>query len=119
MYKKITAEADKQVRIKTHPLKRQTIPTSIFEENEEPIVQTTIENKLETRKSTRILEQKENKNTYKKEEKEEKKPKFRTINQIKHNSVEDELEYILKQMKKRKVTTKNYRYKIKQFVREY
>ena len=31
MYKKITAEADKQVRIKTHPLKRKTIPTTIFE----------------------------------------------------------------------------------------
>ena len=31
MYKKITTEADKQVRIKTHPLKRKTIPTTIFE----------------------------------------------------------------------------------------
>ena len=30
MYKKITAEADKQVRIKKHLLKRTTIPTQIF-----------------------------------------------------------------------------------------
>ena len=39
MYKKLTAEADKQLRIKKHPLKRQTIPTSVFEvKEEEPII---------------------------------------------------------------------------------
>ena len=79
-----------------------------------------IENNPETRKSKRILETKENKNTYKKEEKEEKKPMFQIIKKVQHNNVEDELEDILQhvQMKKHKVTTKNYCYKIKQFVRE-
>ena len=125
MYKKITAEADKQVRIKKHPLKKQTIPTNIFEVKEEHLEENithdnpVIENNSETRKSKRILEKKENKNIYKKEEKEEKKSTFRIIKKVQHNNVEDELEDILKQMKKRKVTTKNYRYKIKQFVREY
>ena len=41
------------------------------------------------------------------------------MKKIKHNFAEDESEGILKQMKKCKVTTKNYCYKIKQFVREY
>ena len=31
-YKKTTAETDKQVRIKTHPLQRKTVPTTIFED---------------------------------------------------------------------------------------
>ena len=35
MYKKLTALADKQVRIKTHPLKRKTTTTSVFETKEE------------------------------------------------------------------------------------
>ena len=59
MYKKITAEADKQVRIKKHALKRTTIPTKIFfEEEEENLINKdgTMENKPETRKSARILE---------------------------------------------------------------
>ena len=34
-YKKTTAETDKQVRIKTHPLQRKTVPTTIFEDKEE------------------------------------------------------------------------------------
>ena len=34
MYKKLTAEAEKEVRIKKHPWKRKTIPTNIFVEKE-------------------------------------------------------------------------------------
>ena len=34
MYQNITAGADIAVRIKTHPLKRKTIPTNIFVEKE-------------------------------------------------------------------------------------
>ena len=114
MYKKITAEADKQVRIKKHPLKRTTIPTNIFfeEEKEQSNPITEPENKPETRKSTRILEKKENKNVYKKEEKEEKKPTLRIVKKIKHTTIEEEIENILKEMEKRKITTKNYRYKV-------
>ena len=49
-----------------------------------------------TRNSTGILfEKKENKNTYKKEEK---KPKFRIIKKLHHKNVEDDFEDILKQM---------------------
>ena len=102
MYKKITAEADKQVRIKKHPLKRKTIPTKIFfeEEEKEPITeQTVMENKPETRKSTRI-QKNENKNVYKKEEKEKeiKKPILHIVKkeQPKYNNLEEELENILK-----------------------
>ena len=65
------------------------------------------------------MEKKENKNIYKKEEKEEKKPTLRIVKKIKHTTIEEEIENILKEMEKRKITTKNYRYKIKQFVREY
>ena len=68
MYKKITAIADKEVRIKKHPLKRNTVPTKIFENKEEEKEGTkriaanpVMENKSETRRSVRVLEQKENK----------------------------------------------------------
>ena len=63
MYKKITAVADKQVRIKKHPLKNKTVSTRIFEEEEETKedVPPSPKNRPETRKSTRVLEQKENK----------------------------------------------------------
>ena len=54
-----------------------------------------------------ILEKKENKNIYKKEEKEEKKPTFRTIKKIKHNSVEDEIDYILSKMNTKPITKKD------------
>ena len=49
-----------------------------------------------TRKTTRVSEKKENKNT---KNKEEKRPKFRIIQKVQHNNVEDELEDILKQNK--------------------
>ena len=59
-----------------------------------------IEIKPEIRKSSRILEQKENKNVYKKEEKEENKPKFRIIKKVqqKFDNVEDEIDEILSKM---------------------
>ena len=55
MYKKITAMADKQVRIKKHPLKKETKSTNIFEVKEPEI--TGSEEQLKT---TRVLDQKEN-----------------------------------------------------------
>ena len=116
MYKKLTAKADKQVRIKKHPLlEKQTIPTNVFEENENPIIIETTENKPETRKSTRVLEKKENTNVVNKKE------ETKSINSknVQSNNIQDELENILQQMEKRNITTKNYRYKIKQFIREY
>ena len=66
MYKKIAAETDRQVRIKTHSLKRKTVPTTIFEENAKEneernhvIANSMTRNKSETQKSYCILEQKE------------------------------------------------------------
>ena len=63
-------------------------------------------------KSICILQQKENKNIYKKEEKEEKKPKFRIIKKVHHNNVEDEIDEILLKMNKnllqKKVININY-----------
>ena len=57
-YKKIRAKADKQVRIKTHPIKRKTIPTTVFDEMEEEVESNTLKvNKPETRSSTCVLQQ--------------------------------------------------------------
>ena len=78
-----------------------------------------MEKEPETRKSTRILEKKENKNVYKKEEKEIKKPTLRIVKKVKHNSVEDEIDYILSKMNKKPVTKKGYKYKLLQLIREY
>ena len=78
-------------RIIKHSLKRKTIPTN-----------------------NTCFRTKRNKYVDKKEE--EKKPKFRVIKKVQHKSVDDELEDIV--MEKRNVTTKNYRYKMKQFVRK-
>ena len=47
------------------------------------------------RKSTRILEKKENKNIYKKEEK---KSTVHVVKKIKHTTIEEEIENILKDM---------------------
>ena len=70
-------------------------------------------NKSETCKSIRILEKKEDKNVCKKEEKEEerKKTTLHIVKKVKHTSIEEEIEDILKEMEKRKITTKNCRYK--------
>ena len=63
MYKKIAAEADK-VRIKTHPLKRKTVPTTIFEEKEDKKEENLTVPDGMGKRSTRVLQQKENKKKY-------------------------------------------------------
>ena len=52
----------------------------------------------------------------KKKKKEEQKPKFRIITTVKHNSVDNELEFedIRKQMGKCKIPTKKYCHKFQQ-----
>ena len=96
-YLDIANTANKIVKNKNKPLFKKEIKNVlndktqyvVEEEEKEPItVKTVIENKPETRKSTRILEQKENKNVYKNEE--ETKLKFRTVKKVQHNSVEEE-----------------------------
>ena len=112
-YLDMANDANKLVKNKNKPIIKKTItnmindPTQYIVEEEPVISQTVIENKPETRKSSRILEQKENTTIIKKEEE---KPKFRIIKQKqlkKHNYVEEEIDEILSKMNKKPVTKRD------------
>ena len=64
---------------------------------------------LKSEKINMWFRKKENKNNTYKMEGEVTKPTFRIIKKVNYNALDDELNSILKQMNKRKVTTKNYR----------
>ena len=112
-YLNIANDANKIVKNKNKPKKE--IANVLQDEDIENVEEIEHVPVQETRKSTRVLKQKPNTNIVNK--KEENKPI--NITNTQSNNIQDELENILQQMEKRNITTKNYRYKIKQFIREY
>ena len=114
MYKKITAMADKQVRIKKYPLKRETKSINIFEVKEPEI--TGSEEQLNT---TRVLDQKEN-NIKNDQQLNKINPKYTITNKkLKSTSVEEEIDQILNLTKLRDVTKRGYKHKILQLIEEF
>ena len=88
-YLDISNDANKIVKNKNKPIIKKEIKNVLNDKTQYIVEEENIthdnsvmENNSETRKSKRILEKKENKNIYKKEEKEEKKPTFRIIKKV-------------------------------------
>ena len=123
-YLQISNEANKIVKNKNKPIIKKEIKnvlkdeTQYVAEENNPISEP--ENKTETRKSTCVLEQKENKEKIEqKQQKQVESPKLKIIQTKKTTSIEDEIDQILEKVKLRNVTKKNYRHKILQLISEY